>query len=56
MICDITGRCLKQLVNETQQLPATYQINAGLGALQNGVYLLILKTKDKSIIKRVVKN
>jgi hypothetical protein len=56
MVCDITSRCLKQLVNEAQQLPATYQINAGLGALQNGVYLLMLKTKDKSIIRRVVKN
>ncbi|NWJ52325.1 MAG: T9SS type A sorting domain-containing protein [Bacteroidetes bacterium] len=56
MVSDITGRCLKQLVYEAQQQPATYQIDAGLGSLQNGVYLLILKTKDKSIIKRVVKN
>ena len=55
-ICDITGRCIQQLVNNPLQMPSTYQIDAALGTLQNGIYLLILKTKERSIIRRIVKS
>jgi len=54
-LCDLTGRCIKTLVENSLQSPGDYQISPNFQSLQKGVYLIVMKTSGKTIIRKVVK-
>ena len=55
-LCDLTGRVINHIVEKSLQLPGNYQTTINLESLQNGVYLIVMKTPGKNIIRKVVKN
>ena len=55
-LCDLTGRVLNHITEKSSQSPGNYQIAFNAESLQKGVYLIIMKTSSKTIIRKVVKN
>ena len=55
-LCDLTGRIINQIVENSMQSPGYYQTTLNIPSLQNGIYLIVMKTNSKTIIRKVVKN
>jgi hypothetical protein len=55
-LCDLMGRDINQLVEKATQSPGNYQLTLNLQSLKSGIYLLVMKTQEKTIIRKVVKN
>ena len=55
-LCDLTGRLIKQLDEKSLLSPGNYQSTINLESLQKGIYLIVMKTSTKTIIRKVVKN
>jgi hypothetical protein len=55
-LCDLTGQVIKQLDEKSLLSPCNYQSTINLKSLQKGIYLIVIKTSSKIIIRKVVKN
>ena len=55
-LCDLTGRTINRVVEMAIQSPGDYRKTIILQSLQKGVYLIVMKTKGNTIIRKVVKN
>ena len=55
-LCDLTGRSIRRIVEMALQFPGNYHTSINLQSLQKGVYLIVMKTSGKTIIRKVVKN
>ena len=55
-LCDLTGRILKHITENSSQSPGNYQITFNAESLQKGVYLIVMKTSTNTLIRKVVKN
>jgi len=55
-LCDLTGRVIKQIDEKSLLSPGNYQSTINLESLQKGIYLIVMKTSSKTIIRKVVKN
>jgi hypothetical protein len=55
-MCDLTGRCINQIVEKAIEVPGNYHLIIDLQSLQTGIYLIVMKTQEKTIIRKVVKN
>lgn len=55
-LCDLTGRTISRIVEMVMQSPGDYRKTIHLQSLQKGIYLIVLKTKGNTIIRKVVKN
>jgi hypothetical protein len=54
-IFDVTGVCVKTLINNVQQA-GNYFIDFDSVALNTGVYLCVLKLENKTITTKIIKN
>ena len=55
-LCDLTGRVLNLLAEKTNASPGSYHLTLNLQSLKSGIYLIMMKTQEKTIIRKVVKN
>ena len=55
-LCDLTGRVIKQIDEKSLRSPGNYQSTINLESLQKGIYLIVMKTSSKTLIRKVVKN
>jgi hypothetical protein len=55
-LCDLTGRTISRIVEMATQSPGDYRKTIHLESLQKGLYLIVMKTHGKTIIRKVVKN
>jgi hypothetical protein len=55
-LCDLTGRIINRIAETSMQTAGKYQTSINLQSLQNGIYLIVMKTGSQTIIRKVVKN
>jgi hypothetical protein len=55
-LCDLTGRVINHITENSLQSPGNYQTTINLESLQSGIYLVVMKTSTNTIIRKVVKN
>ena len=53
-LVQVSGVCVKQLINEVKQ-PGNYEMIIDLNDFPKGVYILIIKTNNELITKKLIK-